>query len=382
MYSQTSASRETITGASVLEMMKNAPRKPQNNKDGKECKSRRHLLVCRSMNEESDAVDFVEPVNLYHNMWFEGEICFLFGDTNIGKSVLGVQIAREISETHPDKRVGYVDMEHSNQQFYKRYQDLESKTKVKWPGNLYRIAPDWKDAKEFLDLDKKSKALHLDDWFKNELRFELDPEHSDNTPDYIVVDNLGMLVFDGESNEKATRFMSWLKILKECYNKSLLIITHTPKVNAYEYLSPNHMAGAKSFQKYADSFIGMKRVPDSDDIYIRSFKARYTRNDNKAYRMKLAEDAEHGLHFQEIGAFDEMSLYPDSVKTQTSRSYSRKSTTPEEEKAIVELLRQGKSMAKVSMETGVRFGAVRRVANQLKESASYKSDPNSHSDDG
>ena len=37
------------------------------------------------------------PKSLYKTFWHEGETCCLFADTNLGKSILAVQIASEIA---------------------------------------------------------------------------------------------------------------------------------------------------------------------------------------------------------------------------------------------------------------------------------------------
>ena len=34
---------------------------------------------------------------LFDKLWYEGEICILFADTNVGKSILAVQIGDSIS---------------------------------------------------------------------------------------------------------------------------------------------------------------------------------------------------------------------------------------------------------------------------------------------
>ena len=38
------------------------------------------------------------PKMLFSEFWFEGEICILFADTNLGKSILAVQICDSISK--------------------------------------------------------------------------------------------------------------------------------------------------------------------------------------------------------------------------------------------------------------------------------------------
>jgi RecA-family ATPase len=38
------------------------------------------------------------PQMLFSEFWFEGELCILFADTNLGKSILAVQIGNSISK--------------------------------------------------------------------------------------------------------------------------------------------------------------------------------------------------------------------------------------------------------------------------------------------
>ena len=38
------------------------------------------------------------PNMLFSELWYEGEICILFADTNLGKSILAVQISNSISK--------------------------------------------------------------------------------------------------------------------------------------------------------------------------------------------------------------------------------------------------------------------------------------------
>ena len=39
------------------------------------------------------------PKMLFGEFWFEGELCILFADTNLGKSILAVQIGNSISRS-------------------------------------------------------------------------------------------------------------------------------------------------------------------------------------------------------------------------------------------------------------------------------------------
>ena len=69
------------------------------------------------------------PNMLFSELWYENEICILFADTNLGKSILAVQIADSISKgiaipgfklESPPKKVLYLDFELSDKQFENR----------------------------------------------------------------------------------------------------------------------------------------------------------------------------------------------------------------------------------------------------------------------
>lgn len=71
------------------------------------------------------------PKMLFGELWYEGELCILFADTNTGKSILAVQIADSISKGEPicnfqlevaPQKIVYFDFELSDKQFEKGVQ--------------------------------------------------------------------------------------------------------------------------------------------------------------------------------------------------------------------------------------------------------------------
>ncbi len=66
------------------------------------------------------------PRSLWDCFWYEGELSCLFADSNVGKSILAVQIADRIAQTD---NVLYLDFELSEKQFQLRYTNEH--------GNLY-----------------------------------------------------------------------------------------------------------------------------------------------------------------------------------------------------------------------------------------------------
>lgn len=75
----------------------------------------------------SEAALRPNPDALWLSLWYEGEVCCLFSDSNLGKSIYAVQIATRIAET---KKVLYFDFELSDKQFQLRYTDEQGNLNV------------------------------------------------------------------------------------------------------------------------------------------------------------------------------------------------------------------------------------------------------------
>ncbi|MGY4536457.1 hypothetical protein ACVW0P_000864 [Mucilaginibacter sp. UYNi724] len=75
------------------------------------------------------------PRMLLGDLWLEGEMCILFADTNLGKSILAVQIGNNLAQggctlnfnnsLELQTRVLYVDFEMGSKQFESRYFDSQ-----------------------------------------------------------------------------------------------------------------------------------------------------------------------------------------------------------------------------------------------------------------
>src|SRR5574344_2657152 len=79
------------------------------------------MLAIKTANRTiRDAARRPNPKDLFNGLWYEGEVCCLFADSNIGKSIFAVQMAAEIART---QKVLYVDCELSDKQFQLRYCD-------------------------------------------------------------------------------------------------------------------------------------------------------------------------------------------------------------------------------------------------------------------
>lgn len=74
------------------------------------------MLSIKSANRTlTEASMTANPEQLYGEFWFEHEIGCLFADSNVGKSILAIQIAEDIAKT--GETVLYFDFELSEKQF-------------------------------------------------------------------------------------------------------------------------------------------------------------------------------------------------------------------------------------------------------------------------
>ena len=174
----------------------------------------------------SDAKSLPTPMMLFDELWFEQELCILFADTNVGKSLLAVQIAQSIASgtAIPGFRLGvpgqgvlYYDFELNDKQFEKRYIDSHGDSYTFSP-NFYRIG---------YNPDCKMLRIRSQDVFA-EIRSHIEAFHSR----VLIIDNLSYFASNSlETAQEAIDFMREMKVLKEEFRLSIMLLAHTPKRN-------------------------------------------------------------------------------------------------------------------------------------------------------
>jgi RecA-family ATPase len=141
--------RGTIT-AKQTKILNNLLRSPDDSKDAFIIKPAADFLQAKA-----------QPDNdmLFGDFWYEGELCILFADTNVGKSILAVQIGNALSRgealhhfnmQQKLRTVLYFDFELNDKQFAKRYSsDLYGQ--YEFAENFYRVVfnPDAAGAHKF-----------------------------------------------------------------------------------------------------------------------------------------------------------------------------------------------------------------------------------------
>ena len=230
------------------------------------------LLRLKTANQTIiDARAMPEPKKLFGQLWCEGEICFLFASSNVGKSILAVQIADSITkgrmiyplemEAAPQPLL-YFDFELSEKQFQNRYTN-EFDTPYLFSDNFYRV-----------DIDHNAEFTDRDS-FEEQLNKHLEAAIKEKEAKILIVDNITFLKGDTEKSKDAVPFMRALKRLKSKYQLSILVLGHTPKRDASKHLTINDLAGSAHLGNFIDSAfaIGVS-TRGKGQRYIKQIKVR------------------------------------------------------------------------------------------------------------
>ena len=198
------------------------------------------------------------PDALWLSLWYEGEVCCMFSDSNLGKSILAVQIAASIAER---QKVLYFDFELSDKQFQLRYSDKDGNS-YQFPENLYRVEinPEAYESANFEDavIDNIERTATLTD------------------AKVMIIDNLTYLCVAAEKGDAAGTLMLRLMALKRKHGFSMLILAHTPKRCLSNPITQNDLAGSKKLYNFFDSVFAIgKSAKDGNLRYIKQLKVRY-----------------------------------------------------------------------------------------------------------
>jgi len=213
------------------------------------------------------------PQMLFSELWHEGELCILFADTNLGKSILAVQIGNSISrgEAIPGFRLQsqpqpilYFDFELSEKQFEARY-SIDYAGHYDFNTNFYRaeINPD-------ADLPDERR-------FEDYLNRSVEQAIMRTGARVLIIDNLTYLKNETEKAHNALPLMKHLKALKTRYGLSILALAHTPKRDASKPITKNDLQGSKMLMNFCDSAFAIgESHTDKNMRYLKQIKQRCT----------------------------------------------------------------------------------------------------------
>ncbi|MDE5750854.1 MAG: AAA family ATPase, partial [Duncaniella sp.] len=217
-------------------------------------------------------------------LWFEGEICILFADTNVGKSILAVQIADLIArgtgydtglpELRPEtfgQPVIYADFELSSQQFYRRY-SVEGEEFGEAKREVYHFSPNltrYELSYDDDDLDISELPM------SEQIMRDLEEAVRQSGAKVLVVDNITFMASGTETASEAMPLMKRLVRMKKQYGLSILLLAHTPKRCLSNPLTRNDLQGSKMLINFADSAFAIgESSRDKTLRYIKQIKQR------------------------------------------------------------------------------------------------------------
>ena len=302
------------------------------------------MLTLKSANQTiEDASKRPDPEQLYLELWYEGEVCCLFADSNLGKSIFAVQMADEIALKH---KVIYVDCELSDKQFQLRYCNPETNERHIFPDNLVRA-------------EVNPYAIGAENYEDAIIR-DIEAAAEKTGTKVIIIDNLTYLCNASDKSVDAGIFMMKLMALKKKCGLSLLIIAHTPKRDLSSPITQNHLAGSKKLYNFFDSVfaIGMS-AKDRNLRYVKQVKVRagafrYDAGNVLVYEIEKTNGFLR-FNFREFA---------------TEEEHLRHRETPEvndNEARILELSKQGLSCRKIADQVGLSKSMVNNIINKHKD---------------
>lgn len=291
------------------------------------------------------------PKMLFGVFWFEGELCILFADTNLGKSILAVQIGNSISYGISTcglvleciaSLILYIDFELSDKQFENRYSD-NFENHHSFSPNFLRaeINPDYLDNNSFKT-------------FEEFLYHSLEKSINDTGIKVLIIDNITFLKDDNEKAKDALPLMKFLKELKNKYGLSILVLAHTPKIDNTRPIENNHLSGSKMLINFCDSCFAIGKSHQEKGLrYIKQIKQR---NCEQMY----GSDNVIVCKIEKVNSFLQFSFVEFGIETDHLRHITSEDKN-ERDKTVFELKKQGVSNVQIGYQLGISEGMVRVI---------------------
>jgi hypothetical protein len=297
-----------------------------------------------------------ETAMLFDRFWFEGELCILFADTNVGKSVLAVQIGDSISRGEPVGNfmlkaapctVLYIDFELTTRQFETRYSD--------------GVHGHYRFGKNFLRAEINPAATGARKFGTYEAYIENALENMLITTKakVLMIDNITSLHNGTHAAKGALTLMKNLQQLKRQYQVSILVLAHTPKRNPCRPVNRNDLQGSKMLLNFCDSAFAIGESQTHTGVrYLKQIKQR---NGTETYGMANICLGQISKRYN----FVEFDFTGFAHETDHLLPYNEQYRKRRDEKIIV-LHTQGKSLREIATTVGTGASTVLRVVNEGK----------------
>ncbi|RFZ82334.1 LuxR family transcriptional regulator [Mucilaginibacter terrenus] len=294
---------------------------------------------------------------LFGPLWHKGELCILFADTNVGKSILAVQIGDSLSKgysiggllhTKQTDPVLYFDFELTANQFASRYSD-HIYGKHEFAPHFHRLVIN-------PDAGRERKFASFHDYIINAFENVLVTTKART----MIIDNITCLRTSTESGAGAIKLMQSLKMIKNKYNLSILVLAHTPKRNPARPITRNDLQGSKMLLNFADSAFTIGESQTQQGVrYIKQVKQRSG---------QLSYPAECVLLCRIVKPtnFLKFDITETSHEANHLLTYTEQQRRTNDDR-VSKLHAQGYSVRRIATETGLSYSAVFRVIKRLEK---------------
>lgn len=293
------------------------------------------------------------PKMLFGGFWLEQELCIMFADTNMGKSVLAVQLGNSISRAEPIEpfaihaepcTVLYLDFELSAKQFELRYTDHRG---------IYNFGEGFFRAEFNATAEIPYQFKNFEEYVNNAIEYAL----VQTGARVLIIDNMTCLRNGTERAADALPLMKHLKELKDRLQLSILVLAHTPKRNPANPLTRNDLQGSKMLINFADSAFAIGESHTMPGYrYLKQIKQRSGNETYGQHNVCLCrlERRESFLQYTFTGYAHEH----DHLRRPSQQQRDRLAAE------IATLKAQGKSQRQIAAQLGIGLGTVNRLGEE------------------
>lgn len=296
------------------------------------------------------------PKMLFSEFWFEGELCILFADTNLGKSILAVQIGNSISKGEQirgfkletlKQPILYFDFELTEKQFEGRY-SLKNEIEKRYEQH-------YAFDENFMRVEINPEASVPEaQTFEDYLNHSLERSINETGAKVLIIDNLTYLKNETEKAKDALPLMKHLKALKNKYGLSILALAHTPKRDLSKPITRNDLQGSKMLINFCDSSFSIGESHSDKNLrYLKQIKQRNTEQIYDAENVCICQ-IDKPLNFL-LFEFVNFGKELEHLKQHTEKDKEKLS------EKVSELKQQGRSFREIGAELGISHMKVSRI---------------------
>jgi RecA-family ATPase len=296
------------------------------------------------------------PKMLFSEFWFEGEVCILFADTNLGKSILAVQIGNSISKGEPipgfkletpKQPILYFDFELSDKQFENRY-SIAFANHYEFDSNFIRV-----------EINPNAE-IPESQTFEDYLNYSLEQSIVETGAKVLIIDNLTYLKNETEKAKDALPLMKHLQNLLSKHDLSILALAHTPKRDLSKPIDKNDLQGSKMLINFCDSSFAIgESHTDKNVRYLKQIKQRNTEQVYDAENVCVCQIDKPG-NFLKF-TFIKFGTEQEHLKQQTEKDKEQLSTK------VIDLKNQGRSFREIGALLGISHQTAKRMCDRAAE---------------